>query len=88
MNNERRRQLRKPCEFRVPFSVSNLDDAGSEKMLLYGDTTDISASGLSFTSDYPIEPGQVVTFGNQRLSGIVKWRMKLDYTYRFGVKFI
>jgi hypothetical protein len=88
MNDERRKQLRKPCQLRVPFSLGKLDDQEPKQLLLYGNTTDISASGLSFTSDHPIEPGQVVTFGNRRLAGIVRWRKKLDHSYRFGVKFI
>ncbi len=88
MHEDRRRQVRKPCQLRVPFSISKSDEMEPEQLLLYGDTYDVSASGLSFTSDHPIEPGQVVTFGNHRLAGIVRWRKKLDHSYRFGVKFI
>ena len=88
MNDERRKQPRKSCELRVPFSVSRLDDLESEKILLYGNTSDISATGLCISTEHPLEPGQVLTFGNRRLAGIVRWCNKLDQSYRFGIKFI
>jgi len=87
MNDERRKQPRKPCQLKIPFSVGKLE--GSEQAtLFYGNTADISATGLSIAADHPLEPGQIVTFGNQRLSGTVRWCRKMDRSYMFGVKFI
>jgi len=88
MNDERRKQPRKSCELRVPFSVSSLDEMESGKILLYGDTSDVSASGLCISTKHPLEPGQFLTFGNRNLAGIVRWCKKLDQSYTFGIKFI
>ena len=86
MIDERRKQPRKPCSLKVPFSVGKSKDLEPE-MLLHGETADVSATGLSLIADHPLEPGEVVSFGNQRLSGTVRWCEKLDHFYRFGVKF-
>jgi hypothetical protein len=88
MNDERRKQPRKSFELRVPFSISRLDDMESGKIFFYGHTSDISATGLCITTDRPLEPGQVLTFGSQRLTGTVRWCKKLDQNYKFGIKFI
>ncbi len=88
MNEERRKHPRRSCELTVPFTVGGLESKESGKLFLYGDTIDISATGLCITTDYPLEPGQVLSFGNQRLVAVVKWGGKLDNSYRVGIKFI
>jgi hypothetical protein len=88
MNEERRKHPRRSWELTVPFSVSGLDNMESRKMFLYGNTIDISATGLCIATHYHLEPGQVLSFGNQRLIAVVKWGEKLDHSYRVGIKFI
>jgi hypothetical protein len=88
MNEERRKHPRRPWELTVPFSIGGVDNRESGKRFLHGDTVDISATGLCITTDHPLEPGQVLSFGSQRLVAVVKWGKKVDQSYRVGIKFI
>jgi len=88
MNEERRKHPRRPWELTIPFSVAGVDNTESGKLFLNGDTVDISATGLCITTDHPLEPGQVLSFGSQRLVAVVKWGKKVDQSYRVGIKFI
>jgi len=88
MNEERRKHPRRAWELKVPFSVGGLDKMEFRKTIVHGNTIDISATGLCISTDYPLEPGQVLSFGNQSLIAIVKWGKKLDHCYRVGIKFI
>jgi hypothetical protein len=88
MNEERRKHPRKSWELRVPFSVGGLDNMEARRMFLYGDIIDISATGMCLTTHYPLAPGHVLSFGNQRLVAVVKWGEKVDHSYRVGVKFV
>jgi hypothetical protein len=88
MNEERRKHPRRSWELTVPFTVSGSDNEESGTRLLHGNTIDISATGLCITTRHPLEPGQVLSFGDQRLVAVVKWGEKLDQSYRVGIKFI
>lgn len=88
MNNELRQHPRKTWAIDVPFSINISDVIEPRKLSLYGEIIDISASGLCITTEYPLEPGHVLSFGDRGLTGIVKWGVKFDNSYRFGIKFI
>lgn len=58
-----------------------------KKITLYCETVNISAGGLCIETEYPIEPGHVLRFGNN-INGIANWSSRFDNTYRIGIKFI
>lgn len=86
----RRQFERRPLMKTINYSVT-IFDLGEPKMLnLKGNLIDISNTGGGIRTDYPLEPGHVLTFkeGIGHKAGIVKWSMIVDNNYRVGIKFV
>ena len=86
---------RDTAEKSVNYAITVLDQSKSVNLSLKGDMLDISESGISMRTPYPLELGHLITFtsGLERAepkAGIVKWTMIEDesYMYRVGVEFV
>lgn len=58
-----------------------------------GASIDISESGIGITTDYLLEPGQVILFRSKENPSalkvaVAKWSMKAGSSYRAGLMFI
>jgi CheY-like chemotaxis protein len=78
----------------VHYTITVLELGKPMSLNLRGDITDISESGLSLTTYYPLEPGHLLVFTSgieesEYRTGIVKWSMLTDdsYMYRAGIEF-
>lgn len=74
----------------VEYTVTVLDLRELKKLTRRAELIDSSEGGLGIITDYPLEPGHVLTFGNgfEKKIGIVKWSDKKDNHYRVGVKLV
>jgi DNA-binding response OmpR family regulator len=79
----------------VNYAVTVLDQSNPVNLSLKGDMLDISESGISMRTPYPLELGHLITFTSglerpETRKGIVKWTMIADesYMYRVGVEFV
>jgi hypothetical protein len=88
MSNERRQHERKPWVSGISYRISSDDLRESDRLSLKGRILDISASGLSISTDHMLQPGLVITFGQTGLAGIVKWSSESDNSYSAGVQLI
>lgn len=81
-----RQQHARKVEFSLiePDAVQERSEKGSAGTLI-----DISASGIGFYTDVPLEPGDVLKFRNMKSdnTGIVMWTVRADNRYRVGVRF-
>lgn len=88
---ERRDIERRPFVRSVQYSVTVLDFRDIKKVNLEGEVVDISEVGVGIKTDYPLEPGHVLTFNESvgYQTGIVEWSSRVqDNGYRVGVKFV
>ncbi len=88
---ERRELERRPAMESISYSVTVLDFKDLRRLHLRGDVVDISDAGMGMKTDYPLEPGHVLTFDNgmKHSAGIVEWStMDKNNGYRVGIKFI
>lgn len=74
----------------IQYSVTVLDFKDLKRLSLRGDIIDMSDAGMGIKTDYPLEPGHVLTFDSDigHKAGIVEWSTLIDNGYRVGVKFI
>ena len=88
--SEKRREERMQLSETIDFAVSTLR-GGSEPIRLKGNVINRSASGIGMLTEYPVVPGNLVTFynGTEHNEGIVTWSRKLDdNTYSAGIFFV
>jgi hypothetical protein len=55
-----------------------------------GKITDISETGLGLLTDFPLEAGNLLRFNFKSLTktGVVMWSMKLNGSFKAGIKFV
>jgi hypothetical protein len=55
-----------------------------------GKITDISETGLGLLTDFPLEAGNLLMFNFKNLTktGVVMWSMKLNGSFKAGIKFV
>ncbi len=88
---QKRENERKPFAEDIQYSVVVLDLKNLQRLHLKGDVVDISDAGIGIHTDYPLEPGHVLTFHNDigHEAGIVAWSARINNDgYRVGVKFV
>jgi CheY-like chemotaxis protein len=88
--SEKRRVERMPLNQPIDFAISTLR-GGSEPVKLKGSIINRSDSGVGMVTQYPVVPGNLVTFFNgiEHNEGIVTWSRKLDDdTYSAGIFFV
>jgi len=75
----------------IRYSVTVLDFRDLRKLSLTGNIVDISDVGMGIETDFPLEPGHVLTFNDNigRLAGIVEWSSRAQNNgYRVGIRFV
>ncbi len=90
VTNERRQFERIPFTRHIYYLVP-ADLAYSEmKLHMKAVIIDIGTGGMGIRTDYPLEPGQHLTFNNvmDHISGIVKWSTTADNNCMAGIMFI
>lgn len=86
-NGEMRQFERRPYMKTVGYSVSALESKERKRLNLKGRAIDISEIGIGLQTDHPLAPGYILWFNDgMERTGIVKWCIKLDNTYRVGIK--
>ena len=87
---KQRRDVRKPFNGSVQFSVSVLEYRELKRIELSGTGRDISERGICFNTTYPVESGHVLWFNNGvgQKTGVVRWSRPSDEGYVVGVEFI
>lgn len=86
IKGEMRRYERRPYGKSIEYSMDVLDRNEQKKLNLRGNAIDISDVGIGIQTDYPLAPGHTLWFENGiEKTGIVKWCVKLDNTYRAGI---
>ena len=89
---EKKRQFeRRSFTQNIQYSVTVLDFKDLKRLSLRGEIIDISDAGMGIETDYPLEPGHVLTFDNGigHKTGIVQWSTMVNNNgYRVGVKFV
>ncbi len=89
---ENRPSERRPLCGVINYSVCLLESGRVTNLNLKGDIVDISDSGMGIQTDFPLEPGHLLTFisGIDYKAGVVKWSRMIadDYLYRIGIEFI
>jgi hypothetical protein len=88
MTDERRQHRRKPWAHAINYQISKGDPAEAEKVTFRGQTFDISAGGLRINSDKPLWPGLMISFGETRLAGVVKWSCGSDDSFSAGIQLV
>ncbi len=85
---ELRQFERRPYSKTIDFSVSAIESRKLRWLDLKGKAIDICDTGIGIETDYPMEPGHIMWFngGMEDKAGFVRWCMKLDNTYRVGIK--
>ncbi len=89
MNKRRtmRQQQTRKVEFSIvtPGVIPGADAAQNEA----GTLIDVSASGIGFYTDAPLEPGNLLKFKNTAFgrTGVVMWTVRAENRYRVGVRF-
>jgi|YNPNPStandDraft_1061719.scaffolds.fasta_scaffold111918_2 hypothetical protein len=74
----------------IEYTVTVLDLKELKKITKKAKLIDSSEGGLGILTDYPLEPGHVLTLGNgfSKQIGIVRWSDREDSYYRVGIKFV
>lgn len=88
---ERRNIERRPHISSIQYSVTVLEFRDRKRVNLKGDIVDISDVGLGIKTDYPLEPGHVLTFNDNIgcQTGIVEWSSRVQNNgYRVGIRFV
>ncbi|MFN3395391.1 MAG: PilZ domain-containing protein [Thermodesulfovibrionales bacterium] len=87
---EKRKSERKEDRREIEYTVTVLDLKELKKLTKKAELIDLSDSGLGIITDYPLEPGHVLTFinGFSNKIGIVRWSDREDNYYRVGVNFV
>ena len=88
---EKRNLERRPYERGISCSVTVLEFRDLRKVVLRGEAVDISDAGIGMKTDFPLEPGHVVTFADNigPQAGIVAWSSTAgDNGYRVGIRFV
>lgn len=89
MSNKREIE-RRPFVKILDYTVSVVEFRDLTRQRLKADIIDISEDGLGLLTDYPLEPGHVLTFnsGIGHRTGVVKWCFKTpEKDYRVGLSF-
>jgi hypothetical protein len=87
---ERRNVERRPKVGSIQYAVTVVEFGGHKKMNLEGEVVDINNVGIGIKTDYPLEPGHVLTFGGSMgcQTGIVAWSSREQHGYRVGIRFV
>lgn len=87
---ERRIFNRKEEQGEIEYIVTVLDLKELKKLTKKALLVDSSEGGLRIITDYPLEPGHVLTFVNgfSNKIGIVRWSDREGSHYRVGIKFV
>jgi hypothetical protein len=88
--NDRRRQARIGYDMPLSFSVSILDFTNLKSAGVSGTGVDKSEDGLGFSTDFPLEPGQVIRIkqgDGSFITASVRWLGEIEGKYRVGVLF-
>lgn len=87
---DKRNFERKEDRREIEYTVTVLDLKELKKLTRKAELIDSSEGGLGIITDYPLEPGHILTLGDgfQRKIGIVRWSDKEDNYYRVGIKFV
>ncbi len=87
---EKRQGERRSVHGIIQYSITVLEFEGLKRLNLQGDVIDISEKGMGIKTDYPLQPGHVITFysGADRMTGVVEWCASDGNSgYRAGVSF-
>lgn len=88
---EKRELERRAVLQNIRYSVTVLDFRDLRRLSLKGNIVDISDVGMGIKTDFPLEPGHVLTFNDNigRRAGIVEWSSRVqDNGYRVGIRFV
>lgn len=87
---EKRGFERRAEQREIEYTVTVLDLKELKKIKKKAELVDTSESGVGIITDYPLEPGHVLTFSDGFSSkiGIVRWSQRWDNSFRVGVKFV
>jgi len=86
-----RKHPRKPCDEKVFFQMSIIDEGSISRKSLEAQAVDISDGGIGLLSQYPLSESQIVGFDekNGNKTGVVAWSEMSDEEYcRAGIKFV
>ncbi len=91
-----REDTRTPFVSPVKYSVSVLDLHELKQVNNIAVSVDISTGGLGILTDFPLEQGHVLTFNDEikinnitsKKAAVVKWKGRINGTYRVGLKFV
>ncbi len=87
---ERRNSERREDQREIEYTVTVLDLKELRKLTKKAELVDTSEAGIGIVTDYPLEPGHVLTLGDgfSKKIGIVRWSEREDNLYRVGIKFV
>lgn len=87
---EKRISKRREERREIEYKVTVLDLKELKRMKKTAELVDRSDAGLGIITDYPLEPGHVLTFsdGFHNKIGVVRWSKREDNLYRVGIKFV
>lgn len=87
---ERRNSERRGEQREIEYTVTVLDLKELKKLTKKAELIDTTEAGIGIVTDYPLEPGHVLTLGNgfSEKIGIVRWSERRDNLYRVGIKFV
>ena len=75
----------------IDYSVCVLEFRELKSLKFQADIIDISDSGMGLRTEYPLEPGHVLSFnsGLAYRTGVVRWSRKgrNEHSYRAGLSF-
>lgn len=86
--NDRRRHARIGYDMPLSFSLSLLEFSNLKRSIEGdGEAVDRSSEGIGFTTDTPLEPGDVVRIevDGSCVTAEVKWVGRIEGKYRVGV---
>lgn len=92
-SKDRRRHEREPYSADIEFIVLFMDEDDFKRVRSRGKIMDISQSGLSISTDFPLEPGHVLQWDDVHSKGklhmaLVKWSDNRDNFFRAGLIFV
>jgi hypothetical protein len=94
--SNKRRYPRNGLTVPIGYTVSKVEFRELMKVHREGMTTDISEKGLGMITDYPLEPGQVLTIrdvkdthkGLLNKISVVRWAKPIPDAYRVGLALV
>jgi CheY-like chemotaxis protein len=88
----KRRFMRRPAAKTFKYTISVPEPEDLKLLHLEGSMIDISDGGMGMRTDYPLEPGRLLSFSEEvgHKAGIVRWCTHLEEgnAYRAGIQFV